>query len=210
MGGRAALAPYTCCEHELEALGLCLVGGWAPRDGRLSPPSHLCHRQGSVADLAGTPAQPSPSWVSSGMMMTLPPYPPPCRRLRHKNTPRTGRRSWACSHPRDTRMPAVRRQGASPPGGTSKCAVHEKGAAEWLGTDNLKSFLNFKSIYLGNSNIETLEKYIIDRQTRKRFTRTRAAPSRRTGGDSSLLRLLFNEQTRGQGVREPVFSPAGC
>ena len=88
--------------------------------------------------------------------------------------------------------------------------MHEKGAAEWLGTDNLKSFLNFKSIYLGNSNIETLEKYIIDRQTRKRFTRTRAAPSRRTGGDSSLLRLLFNEQTRGQGVREPVFSPAGC
>lgn len=38
---------------------------------------------------------------------------------------------------------------------------------------NLKSFLNFKSIYLGNSNIETLEKYIIDRQTGKRFTRTR-------------------------------------
>ena len=138
------------------------------------------------------------------------PHPPPCRRLRHKNTPRTGRRSWACSHPRDTRMPAVRRQGASPPGGTSKCAVHEKGVAEWLGTDNLKSFLNFKSIYLGNSNIETLEKYIIDRQTGKRFTRTRAAPSRRTGGDSSLLRLLFNEQIRGQGIQEPVFSPAHC
>ena len=72
MGGRAALAPYTCCEHELEALGLCLVGGWAPRDGRLSPPSHLCHRQGSVAHLAGTPARPSPSWVPSGTM-TLPP-----------------------------------------------------------------------------------------------------------------------------------------
>ena len=47
--------------------------GWAPRDDRHSPPSHLCHGQGSVANLSGTPARPSRSWVSLGMTMTLPP-----------------------------------------------------------------------------------------------------------------------------------------
>ena len=29
--GRTALAPDTCCEHEMEALGLCLAGGGHPR-----------------------------------------------------------------------------------------------------------------------------------------------------------------------------------
>lgn len=63
-----------------------------------------------------------------------------------------------------------------------------KGNSWWL-EYNLKSFLNFKSIYLGNSNTEILEKYIIDRQTEeKEFTEARELhPVRGTGGDSSLL-----------------------
>lgn len=130
--GRTVLAPHTCCEHKMEALGLRLAGGGHPGVVGSSPPSHLCHRQGSVAHLAGTPTQPSPSWASSGMMMALPP-------ARHSvggsDTKMLGGLADAAGPvlTHDTRMPAVQRQGASPPGGTSKCAVHEKGAAEWLG-----------------------------------------------------------------------------
>lgn len=107
---------------------------WAPRGARLFPTLSSVPQAGvRLCHLAGTPAQPSPSWVSSGiMMMTL----PPARHAVGGSDTKTLRGLADAAGPvltHDTRMPAVQRQGASPPGGTSKCAVHEKGAAEWLG-----------------------------------------------------------------------------
>lgn len=59
--GRTVRAPHTCCEHKMEALGLCLAGGGHPGVLGSSPPSHLCHRQGSVcATLQAHPPSPHP------------------------------------------------------------------------------------------------------------------------------------------------------